>query len=245
MYNNFSKYYDVLMSDVDYSARTDYVLSLFKKYGKVPELLLDLACGTGGFSNEFAAREISVIGVDISEEMLAVAQQKSMAANRDILYVCQPAQELNLHSEVDGAVCLLDSLNHITDYSDFCEVFVKVSGFLKKGGLFIFDMNTEYKHKNILADNTFVIEEGDVFCVWQNFYDETEKSTDIVLDFFERKDNMYIRSSEDFLERAYSLSQITSAAENAGLKIEAVFGDMSELPLSDIEQRAVFVLKKI
>ena len=245
MYNNFSKYYDVLMSDVDYSARTDYVLSLFKKYGKVPELLLDLACGTGGFSNEFSAREISVIGVDISEEMLAVAQQKSMAANRDILYVCQPAQELNLHSEVDGAVCLLDSLNHITDYSDFCEVFVKVSGFLKKGGLFIFDMNTEYKHKNILADNTFVIEEGDVFCVWQNFYDETEKSTDIVLDFFERKDNMYIRSSEDFLERAYSLSQITSAAENAGLKIEAVFGDMSELPLSDIEQRAVFVLKKI
>lgn len=245
MYNNFAKYYDILMSDVDYSARAEYILSLFEKFGGAPGTLLDLACGTGGFSNEFAARGAQVIGVDISEEMLSVAQHKSVERNHNILYVCQSAQELNLHSEVDGAVCLLDSLNHITDYNDFCEVFVKVSVFLKKGGLFIFDMNTGYKHAQVLADNTFVIEEGDVFCVWQNFYVPEEKSTEISLDFFERRGNLYLRSTEDFSERAYSDKQISDAVENAGFKLEAVFGDMSLLPAGSTEQRKVFVLRKM
>ena len=74
-YSQFASVYDRLMSDVDYKARTAYLLKLFKKHGKTPTLLLDLACGTGGFSNEMARRGIEVIGVDMSEEMLAVARE--------------------------------------------------------------------------------------------------------------------------------------------------------------------------
>ena len=245
MYNSFAKYYDTLMRDVDYGERTDYICSLFDKFSNKPERLLDLACGTGAFSVEFAKRDIDVIGVDISEEMLSVAQEKTLKANLNVFYVCQPAQSLCLAGEVDGAVCLLDSLNHITDYNDFCEVFVKVSSFLKKGGLFIFDMNTEYKHEHILADNTFVIEEDDVFCVWQNFYEPQNKTTDIVLDFFEnRGDGSYIRNSEDFCERAYSDGQIATALKKAGLTLRAVFGDMSFKEPLKTEQRKVFIAKK-
>lgn len=245
MYGNFAKYYDALIKDVDYRERTDYILGLFKKFGREPTLLLDLACGTGGFSNEFAARGVSVIGVDISEEMLAVAQEKSRERGTDVLYLCQPAQSLDLYGTVDGAVCLLDSLNHITDFGELCEVFIKVSLFLEKGALFIFDLNTVYKHESVLADNTFVIEEGDVYCVWQNFYSKDERITDIVLDFFEKENGVYIRSGEAFSERAYTDGEIAAAAEKSGLKIEAVYGDMTRTAPKADESRAVFVLRKV
>ena len=88
-YSDFAFVYDGLMSDVDYSARTEYILKLFKKFGEQPTLLLDLACGTGGFSKEFAKRGIEVIGVDMSEDMLSVARETSMDQNLDILYLCQ------------------------------------------------------------------------------------------------------------------------------------------------------------
>ncbi|MBO4733916.1 MAG: class I SAM-dependent methyltransferase [Clostridia bacterium] len=244
MYNNFAKYYDILMCDVNYAARADYVCALFEEFDKKPATLLDLACGTGGFSNEFAERGISVIGADISAEMLSLAQKKTLERNLGVFYICQSAQKLKLHGTVDGAVCLLDSLNHITDYGDFCEAFVNVSRFLKKGGMFIFDMNTEYKHEKVLADNTFVIEEDGVYCVWQNFYSKEEKITDITLDFFENTGNGYIRSGEDISERAYSDAEIVSALEKAGLKLEGVFGDMSRKPPAKTEQRKVFVARK-
>lgn len=244
MYNDFAKYYDTLMSDADYGARADYICELFARFGEMPERLIDLACGTGNMSVRFAEKGISVTGVDISAEMLAVAQKKTFEAGLDVFYLCQPAQELELIGEADGAVCLLDSLNHITDYGDFCEVFVKVSENLKKCGLFIFDVNTEYKHEFVLADNTFVIEEDNVYCVWQNFYDKKNKATDILLDFFEKQGDHYVRGSENFRERAYGDGEIFAAAEKAGFKTEAVFGDMSYNAPSENEERKVFVLKK-
>ncbi|MBO4693495.1 MAG: class I SAM-dependent methyltransferase [Clostridia bacterium] len=245
MYNAFAKYYDILMRDVDYHARADYICSLFSKYGKKPKLLLDLACGTGSFSNEFSHRGFSVIGVDISEEMLCIAQEKSIKQGNNVLYICQPAQELKLHSTVDGAVCLLDSLNHIIDYSELCEVFIKVSDALEKDALFIFDMNTVYKHKNILADNAFVIEEDGIFCVWQNFYNKDLHTTDIILDFFEKQGNKYERYSECFSERAYTKREIYTATEKAGLRIEACLGDMSGDKPDSRESRMFFVARKV
>ena len=51
MYENFAAYYDKLNENVGYESRTEYICSLFNKFDKMPSLLLDLACGTGGFSN--------------------------------------------------------------------------------------------------------------------------------------------------------------------------------------------------
>lgn len=230
---------------VDYKARCEYLYSLFCRFGRPPHLLLDLACGTGNISNEFSKKGISVIGVDISEEMLSVAQEKSIRLGTDVMYICQSAENLDLYGTVDGAVCCLDSLNHITDYSAFCEVFVKVSLFLEKNALFIFDMNTVYKHETVLADNTFVLENGDVYCVWQNSYSHSDKITDITLDFFSKSGDNYVRSTERFDERAYSIEEIKKASEKAGLKVEAVFGDMSDKAPKKDEERMIIVARKI
>ena len=135
MYNDFAYNYDALMGDVDYDARTEYLCALFKKFDREPTLMLDLACGTGEFSNRFSRKNISVIGVDISYDMLSVAREKSADEGNDILYLCQDAAELDLYGTIDGAICCLDSLNHITDYQKFCAAVARVSLFLEKDNL--------------------------------------------------------------------------------------------------------------
>ncbi len=245
MYNDFARFYDILMEDADYEGRSEYILSLFERFCSKPALLLDLACGTGEFSNRFAKKGISVMGVDISEEMLCIARQKSEEQGNDIMYICQDAASLDLYDKVDGAVCMLDSLNHITDYGQFCKALERVSLFLKDDGLFIFDVNTVYKHREILGDNTFVLEENGVYCVWQNFYNPEDNSVDIELDFFEGDGENYKRYSEDITERAYTDKEIKAALKRAGLKVLALYGDMTYKSPDKISERAVYVTRKM
>ena len=240
-YEAFASVYDVLMQDVDYPKRTEYLLEIFNRYDRKPTLLLDLACGTGGFAKEMLGHGIDVIGVDASEEMLNIARE----CVPQCLLLNQKAEELDLYGTVDGAICLMDSLNHITDFSDFCKAIERTALFLEKDRLFVFDVNTEYKHKNILGDNCFVLECDGVFCTWQNETDDN-LVTNIMLDFFiEQESGKYQRQSEDFSERAYSKSQIETALNNAGLEIVAVLDDMKFLEGTDTSERLYYVTRKI
>lgn len=245
MYNIFADFYDELMYDVDYKKRTSYLMKLFKKYGSAPTLLLDAACGTGGFSNEFASRGVEVIGADMSEEMLNIARNSAMEKENDILFLCQKLEELDLYGTVDGVVCCLDSLNHITDYNTLCKAIKRISLFLEKDKLFIFDLNTEYKHREILGDNVFVMDRESVYCVWANQFNPKNNKTDIMLDFFVKENDKYSRFSEEFSERAYTPEQIEKALQKAGLEIVGIFDDMTENPVSDTTERAIYVTRKV
>lgn len=244
-YSDFAYCYDALMGDVDYSARTEYLLELFRKFGEAPTLMLDVACGTGKFSTEFAKRGIEVIGTDPSEDMLAVARENTAEAGLDILYLCQAAEELDLYGTVDGAICCMDSINHITDKAVLGEAFKKVSLFLEPQKLFIFDVNTVYKHRNILGNNTYVLDEDGIYCVWQNELNSDRNETLITLDFFTEEDGCYYRSGEEFFERGYTFDELEELLTAAGLKTEAIYSDMTQKPPEETCQRAIFVCRKL
>lgn len=246
MYGDFSYVYDRLTDDVGYRERTGYILGLFEKFDRRPSLLLDLACGTGGFSNELAKSGIQVIGVDISPEMLSVARENSAKEGLNVLYLCQDMTELDLFGTVDGAVCCLDSLNHLENLEALKAAIAKVSLFLEPERLFIFDVNSVYKHQNILGNNTFVIDGEDVYCVWQNELCEDGKTVEMTLDFFASdEEGLYERSSEYITERAYTPLELDAAITAAGLKTVAVFGDMSLEAPTDTEERIIYVTRKV
>lgn len=243
MYEELSNVYDILTADAQYDKRYSYLKELFKKFDRMPKLLLDLACGTGSFSRRFANDGVSVIGADSSPEMLSIAASKDC---KDILYICQKAQELELYGTVDGAICCLDSLNHITDYGDFCTALKKVSMFLEKDRLFIFDVNTLFKHREVLGNNTIVKEEENAVCIWQNELLNDEKTVNIYLDLFKEEENgLYSRSFDFINERAYTEDEIENALNEANLKKIEIFGEFTyEKPSFDCE-RAVYITKKI
>ncbi len=245
-YENFASFYDALQLDVDYDARTEYLTDIFRKYDRLPTLLLDVACGTGGFSVRFAQKGIEVIGADPSLEMLGLAREKFAELGTEALLLCQSAEELDLYGTVDGAICCLDSLNHIIDEDEFKRSIAKIALFLEPQRLFIFDVNTLYKHQEVLSGQTFAIENDDVFCVWQNSECDEDNIVDISLDFFrETEDGTYERTSEDFSERAYSPEFIEKCITEAGLETVAVLGDMSFDAPENEEERVYYVTRRV
>ena len=245
-YDIFAKFYDSLMRNADYKKRADYVCGLFKKYDRIPSLMLDVGCGTGEFTVLFAKKGIDMIGADPSSGMLSAAMDKAAQCGVAPLLLCQSAENLDLYGTVDGAVCLMDSLNHITDYNLFCRAIERISLFLEPERLFIFDINTEYKHKKVLSQQTYTYENDTVFCCWQNSRCGENNVIDISLDFFAKKENgLYERLTERFSERAYTDPQIESALKKAGLQTVAVLGDLSDSAPLDTDERIFYITKKL
>lgn len=245
-YNNFSPFYDLFTYDVDYKGRTAYLLRLFEKFDRRPTLLLDFACGTGNFSAEFSKCGIDVIGVDRSEGMLCEAQEKNFELSRPVMYLCQSGEELDLYGTVDGAVSCLDSLNHITDVKVLEETLKKISLFLEKDRLFIFDVNTVYKHREVLGNNAFRMRKKGTECVWSNRLLEDGLTTEITIDFT-YKTGLFKREfvTEQFLERAYTEEELSELLGAAGLEILAMYEENTTNPPQDKTERIIYVTRKI
>lgn len=243
-YEVFADFYDKLTGNVEYGKRAEYILEVLKKLGHEAGLTLDLACGTGSMTLELKKRGVDIFGIDGSPDMLSVALQKSAEAGENILYLCQKMQNLDLYGTIDTCICTLDSVNHITNPEILLKAFKKVSLFMNKGGIFLFDANTLYKHKEVLADNVFVFDTDEVYCVWQNTPSEDNR-VDISLDFFIPDEGAYYRHTEEFSERAYTIEELESMLTEAGFIIECVYGDMSFSEPSDTEQRIIVAARKI
>ncbi|MEG1779496.1 MAG: methyltransferase domain-containing protein, partial [Oscillospiraceae bacterium] len=221
-YSAFAEVYDRLTTEISYPKRAEYFCELMKKYNGRSGILLDLACGTGSLSVEFAKRGFDVIGVDGSCEMLSLAMQKNEFLKNSVLYLNQQMDELDLYGTVDVTVCALDSLSHVTDLDELDRIFAKVSLFSNPEALFIFDVNSVYKHKEVLGNNTFVYDMDDVYCVWQNTYNDEDCVVTISLDIFKQDGEAYYRESETFDERAYTNIQMDKLIEKNGLQKLAV-----------------------
>ena len=242
-YSVFARYYDRLTENADYPTRADYLLRLMERHHHEPGETLDLACGTGTLTLLLKERGVNIFGADASVEMLSEAADK---AGEGTLFICQPMEKLCLPAPVDTCLCTLDSLNHITSRERLIQVFCRIFESLKPDGLLIFDVNTIYKHREILGDHCYLYDFDEVFCAWQNNYQPRTHKVIITLDFFEPQGKgLYRRSSEQFSERAYSHEEIDSFLCAAGLEIESIYADLTFEPPQADTDREIYVVRKM
>lgn len=245
-YTSFARVYDMFMDNVPYGEWCDYITGLLKEYGISNGLVLDLGCGTGSMTELLAARGFDMIGVDCSEDMLEIALEKRMASGRDILYLQQDMRDLELYGTVRAVVCLCDSINYLLDVQDLETVFRLVNNYLDPGGIFIFDLNTEYKYRELLADRTIAENRDEGSFIWDNYYDEESRINEYDMALFipaEEADagkmgegagpdcetgaasgsgtsgeGLYRKYQETHFQRAYTLDEIREALERAGME---------------------------
>ncbi|MBQ6381907.1 MAG: class I SAM-dependent methyltransferase [Clostridia bacterium] len=243
MYQQFARYYDEFTTNVDYARRARYFDSLIAQFGCGKGILLDLACGTGSLSFAMEALGYDVIGADNSAEMLDTAMEKKIEKNSAVMFLNQDMEALDLFGTVTSTICALDSLNHLENIETVQQVFEKVSLFTEPGGVFIFDVNTLYKHTELLGNQAFVFESEDCFLTWQNELCE-DNSVNMYLDFFVPQGESYRRESEFIKEYYYSDERLQSAAQNAGFLLCGVFDDLSMQQPQETGERKIFVFKK-
>jgi len=242
-YHDLAFSYDRLTNDVDYGAAVDFYFAILQREGVYPRTAVDLACGTGSVAKLLAQRGLSVIGVDMSEEMLTVAWDKVADMENPPHFVCQKLQDLHLARGVDLAVCALDSLDYITEPADCERAISRVYKALNPGGVFIFDVNTPEKLR-AMDGQVFLDEDDDVYCVWRGEFDEQTQICTYAMDLFQRQGDIWQRSFEEHREYAYSREQLTGYLKKAGFTHIAVYADrLFEAP-QDGEQRIYFKARK-
>ena len=241
-YGDFALIYDLLTEDVDYKRRCDYIEEIFVRHSKTkPTLVADLACGTGSMCTFLADRGYDMTGIDSSPQMLSVAASKS--EGKGILYINQDICDFELYGTMDAFLCLLDSVNHLTEDGDLDALFALTHNYLNPEGIFVFDVNTEYKFSKILSDNIYTYEKDGVFYVWENDY--SDGICDMYVNFFKEEDGMYRRIEQSHSERYYSEEEIRQTAQRHGFSVEGVYDELTFSPPTDTSQRQFWVLKKI
>ena len=242
-YHELAASYDRLTNDVDYEATVEFYFEILRREGLCPRTAVDLACGTGSVTVLLASRGLQVMGVDLSEEMLTVAQQKAQELEAPPMFVCQDLAQLRLPRGVDLAVCALDSLDYITDPDDYAEAIRRTYKVLNPGGIFIFDVNTPEKLQ-AMDGQVFLDEDDDVYCVWRGEFDEETNICSYGMDLFQRQGNVWHRSFEEHREYAYSQEQLTQYLKDAGFTHIQVYADrLFEAPRAG-EQRIYFKARK-
>ena len=245
-YDEFAAYYDRLMADVDYDAWAAYLAGLLREGGVQPEqAVLDCACGTGEITLRLHKAGYRMTGADVSETMLAQAQQKARKAGAAIPFVRQAMQELLVHKPVSAITCTCDGVNYLLTQKDVSRFFSGANRALKDGGLLLFDISSAYKLERILGGQTFGEDEPECTYLWQNCFDEQSRLLEMRLAFFtpDGKD-AYKRFDERHVQRAHTKEELTALLEQSGFTVEGVYEAFTRNPASEQSERIQFVARK-
>ena len=194
IYDLLAPIYDKVNGEIDYSTWADFIEENIKRYNPdmKTELVLDLGCGTGKMTRELARRGYDMTGVDLSAEMLDIARERAECCGLSdkMLWLLQDITEFELYGTVELCVSCLDTINHLTSTKELKKCLSLVHNYLVPDGLFLFDINGKRKFEEIYADNSYVMEEGDSVCVWQNSYNPKTKLCDFFITLFEEDEEI-------------------------------------------------------
>ena len=242
-YRDFARVYDEFMDQTPYDEWLLNILNIFKEY-KIDKdaQVLDLGCGTGKMARKLAREGYQVTAVDNSMDMLEIAASEE---DDHILYVLQDMVSLELPQQVDAAISICDCMNYILEEEDLKEAFRRVREFLKEDGVFVFDMNSHYKYKEILACNTFAEDREDASFIWDNFYDEEEMINEYDLTVFVQEEgDLFRRYCETHYQRAYSLETVRALIEKAGMEVLAIYDAFTYNKPKPDSERVYFVARE-
>ena len=241
-YTGFAQVYDTFMDNVPYEEWADYLTGLLKKHGIKDGLAAELGCGTGRMTRALAARGYDMIGIDNSADMLAIAMDQP---SEGILYLQQDMRDFELYGTVAAVVSVCDSLNYILEEEDLLQVFRLVNNYLDPGGVFIFDMNTVCKYREVLGERVFAENRDDCAFIWENWFDEEEGINEYDLSIFVREENgLFRRFTETHYQKAWTQETVCKLLAKAGLELLNVYNAFTQQPPEEKSERLYYIARE-
>ncbi len=238
MYQAFAELYDELMDDVDYESWADYYTRLLSIYGVRNGKICECACGTGGLTIPLYRRGFQMTGVDISREMLWEAAQKSRKLGIAMPFVQQDMRALNLHRPMDAVLATCDGVNYLLTEEDLLSFFRAAHRAVKPGGALIFDVSTPHKLQHVLCSGLMAEDRENITYMWQNSWNERQRTVNLDLVFFVReKENQYRRIEEHQKQRAWDEKTLKENLWHAGFRAVSIYGDFTLNSSTDGNQR--------
>lgn len=275
-YTGFAGVYDLFMDNVPYKEWSQYLIGLLQEYQVDEGLVLELGCGTGNMTRLLADAGYDMIGIDCSEEMLQVAKETAWSGKSgtqkkeewqehkyakkeekehdivqqggtDILYLLQDMREFELYGTVKAVVSICDSINYILEEEELLQVFRLVNNYLDPGGVFIFDMNTLYKYREILGENTICENREEGSFIWENYYEEKDQVNQYDLTLFVREPGsagLYRKYEETHFQRGYELQKVQELLANAGMEFVTAYEAFTRHPVQEDSERVYVIARE-
>jgi ubiquinone/menaquinone biosynthesis C-methylase UbiE len=242
-YNEFADIYDKLIhGDVDYKLWSEKIINICQEVNLNQKDYLDLACGTGNLTVHVGKKFVSTTAVDLSQYMLTKAEEKLRNQRIRAKIMCQNMCDFNLRKTFDLITCALDSTNYILEKEELISYFKCVYNHLKEDGIFIFDINSEYKLLNILGNNVYNYDSEEVVYIWENVIEE--EILNMYLTFFVKEGQVYKRFDEQHKERIYSEQYIDGILHSVGFEIMKKLDNYESTEIKKETERIVYVLGK-
>lgn len=261
-YTGFAAVYDMFMDNVPYDEWVTYIEGLLKENNIHEGIILELGCGTGSITRRMSKLGYDMIGIDYSEDMLAIARDSNPEEDGSILYLCQDMREFELYGTVAAVISVCDSMNYLLTEEDLKKVFRLVNNYLDPGGIFIFDLDTRYTYETVLGDRTIAENREEGSFIWENTYYPEEMINEINLTLFisenkypdehgrnhksldERVANCYQKYEETHYRRAYDLDTIRRLIEEAGMEWIAAYDYLTKNPPRPDSERVYIIARE-
>ena len=244
-YNEFAYFYDEFNGEADYDALYSHIHSQLEAHGIRDGILADLGCGTGELTLMLTQAGYDMIGIDNSPDMLEVAMEKRVESGQDILYLMQDMREFELYGTVRAVVSICDCMNYILEEEDLLEVFCLANNYLDPGGIFVFDMNTPYKYREVIGNTTIAENREEGSFIWENCFDEESQVNEYALTLFiKEEDDLYRKHEEFHYQKAYEPERVKELLEEAGLKVEAIYDAFTREPVREDSERIYFIARE-
>ena len=244
-YQEFAYFYDEFNGAADYDALFAYVTGELKAHGIQDGIVADFGCGTGELTLMLAQAGYDMIGIDVSEEMLSVLRDKADALGLPLtnpMLLCQDLLQLDLYGTIRAAVSTFDTYNHIGPLENFEKAIAKAAFFMEKDGVFVFDLNTPYKHEKVLSGQTFDFDEDDAACRWSNRYDPQTGRVDLSIDIHYKDTGEDFH--ESFSEYSYPLDTVKALLTRYGFDPVKIADGESFGPVRPDSQRWIITAVK-
>lgn len=236
-----ARIYDLLMEDAPYGKWVEFTKKMVHRFKPDAQSMLDVGCGTGEITHRLQQEGFQMTGIDLSSDMLTVAQQKDPRSN--IKWMHQDMTALEGLKGYDCVVSYCDVFNYLTEDYQVQRAFDSIYYSLDAGGLFMFDVHSLDHIQEDLSGATFAEVRDDLSYIW--FCDPGEKLNSVVHDltFFVQNGKNFQRFDEVHEQRGYERKVLECWLNQTGFELLGLYSDFSEKPSSDGE-RWLFICRK-
>ncbi len=221
-YDFLAEWFEILNDDCDYSLWSQYFISGLAALG-AGKRGLELGCGSGAFTRALSREGYEMTGADLSAPMLSKARDLAQAEGVRAEFVLADAARLAVPSRFDFILSPNDCFNYIPG-KGLLPAFRKIYAALRSGGIFWFDVSSEYKLREKVANNMFADDRDDVTYLAFNTLKEDRVETDITL--FVREGELFRRHDERHTRYIHGEEALRSALEAAGFDVLSAEGHL-------------------
>lgn len=237
-YEKFAEVYDAIMRDNFYKDYYAFVIKLLRKLKFEPKAILEVACGTGKLTGIFHKRGYNIEGLDLSTVMLKIAKKKGLKVHQGNMI------NFKLKKRYDLVLNIFDSLNYLQKLSDLQKCFKTTNKHLNENGLFIFDMNSDFKINKVIPKfSTEYYKVDNTELIWLNKHKPNTWIAEMTM--FCKSNGKYTRFYEKHIEKAYRFDEVKRLLKKANFELINIYSDFNFSKVKRTSKRWFFVARKL